>query len=61
MILDIFLGEEGIKLWVNYTEYKIKRYAMVIEMCISNVEWRLLRMTAALQRVERYLLGIISQ
>lgn len=30
-------------------------------MCISSKEWRILKTTAALQRVEKYLLGIISQ
>lgn len=45
----------------NYIEYKVQQYAMMIEMYISGGEWGILKMMAALQRVEKYLLGIISQ
>ena len=61
VILGIFLEEEGIKLNGNYTEYKVQYYTLMIEMYISSGEWRILKIMAALQRVEKYLLGIISQ
>lgn len=59
--LASFLGKEGIKLRGNYIEYKVQQYAMMIEMYISSGKWRILETMAALQRVEKYLMGIISQ